>query len=180
MEQNPAEQIHQLLVGKDFKQAFNCIVKNYSEKTYWQVRRMVLDHDDANDVVQEIFIRVWKNIPKFKLESSISTWLHRISYNQTITFLQKNKKLQAISINQHPEVLNQLFSSDYFDGKEIEKKLQQALLQLPQQQRLVFNYRYYEDLKFTEIANIMSLSLGGVKSNYHQARKKIEHFLVTD
>ncbi len=154
--------------------AFNLMVRSYSEKLYWQIRRMVLDHDDANDVMQNTFIKAWKGLPKFNREAALSTWLFRIAHNESINFLQKNKKNK---LHRSDYDLAWLQDDPYFDGDEAYLLFMQAIEQLPTKQKAVFNYKYFDELKYEEIANIVGTSVGGLKASYHHAVKKIEEYL---
>ncbi|SEN58337.1 RNA polymerase sigma-70 factor, ECF subfamily [bacterium A37T11] len=161
------------------EQAFSLLVKKYQEKLYWHVRRMVIDHDDADDLVQEVFIKVWKNLGNFREESQLYTWLYRIATNECITFLHKKKQHQQISLDDDSAayLTDTLADSPYFDGDQAQLKLQQALLTLPQKQRQVFNMKYFDELKYEEISEILGTSIGALKASYHLAVKKIEQYL---
>src|SRR5690606_22334218 len=140
-------------------------------------RRMVIDHDDADDVTQDIFVKVWRNLDKFREDSQLYTWLYRIATNECITFLNKKKKQNNVSLDDENStyLAETLSGSQYFDGDKAQMKLQQALLTLPEKQRLVFNMKYFEDLKYDEISEIVGTSVGALKASYHLAVKKIEH-----
>jgi len=165
---------------KTRNEAFGLLLKKYQQKIYWHVRRMVLNHDDADDLVQDVFIKVWKNLANFRQDSQLYTWLYRIASNECITFLNKKKAKNNVSLDELPEQLtNNLNEENYFSGDAIQKKLQMALLTLPEKQKLVFNMKYYDDLKFQEISDILGTSVGALKASYHLAVKKIEHYLRT-
>lgn len=139
---------------------------------------MVIDHDDADDIVQEVFIKVYKNIGKFREDAQLFTWIYRIATNECLTFLNKKKRRFFLPIGDvEAELNNKLDSSSNMDGNEIQIKLQKALLKLPAKQRLVFNMKYYDDMKYEEIANITETSVGALKASYHHAVKKIEELL---
>jgi RNA polymerase sigma-70 factor, ECF subfamily len=160
--------------------AFRAILKAYKEKLYYHVRKIVIDHDDADDITQEAFIKIWRNLDKFRGDSKLYTWLYRIATNEALTFLQKKKRDMSVSIDDNEMLVNHLTSptSDtYLDGNEIEMKLQKALLTLTDKQRVVFNLKYFEELKYDEIAEITETSVGGLKATYHYAVKKIEEYL---
>ena len=158
--------------------AFNLIVRKYQERIYWHIRRMVISHEDADDVVQNTLVKVWKGLHRFKGESQLYTWMYRIATNETITFLNKKRKRFFISLNDIESELEQtLTSSEGFTGDEIQLKLQKALLTLPEKQRLVFNMKYFDELKFAEISEILGTSIGALKASYHLAAKKIEAHL---
>ena len=163
-------------------EAFSLLLNKYQQKVYWHIRRMVLNHDDADDLVQDVFIKVWKNLSNFRQDSQLYTWLYRIATNESITFLNKKKAKNNVSIDDVSEQLsNSLNEEDYFTGDAIQKKLQQALLTLPDKQKLVFNMKYFDDMKFQEISDILGTSVGALKASYHLAVKKIEqHLLKTD
>jgi len=162
-------------------EAFGLLLKKYQQKIYWHVRRMVIDHDDADDVTQDIFVKVWRNLEKFREDSQLYTWLYRIATNECITFLNKKKQKQNISLdNDSSSYLSEtLADTSYFNGDKAQLKLQQALLTLPEKQRLVFNMKYFEDLKYDEISAILGTSVGALKASYHLAVKKIEQFFNT-
>ncbi len=163
------------------EEAFGLLLKKYQQKVYWHVRRMVIDHDDADDVTQDIFVKVWRNLEKFREDSQLYTWLYRIATNECITFLNKKKQKQNVSLDDdNSSYLSEtLTDGQYFNGDKAQLKLQQALLTLPEKQRLVFNMKYFEDLKYEEISNILGTSVGALKASYHLAVKKIEHFFNT-
>ena len=163
-------------------EAFGLLLKKYQQKVYWHVRRMVLNHDDADDLVQDIFIKVWRNLANFRQDAQLYTWLYRIASNECITFLNKKKAKNNVSLDELPEQLtDNLNEENYFSGDTIQKKLQQALLTLPDKQKLVFNMKYYDDMKFQEISDVLGTSVGALKASYHLAVKKIErHLLSTD
>ena len=159
------------------RRAFSMIVEEYGQPLYWQIRRLVLDHDDANDVLQETLIQAWKNIDYFRGESKLSTWLYRIAINQSLNFLNKQKAQQLVSVdNDEGTVANQLEGDPYFDGDKAQRLLQQALTTLPDKQRLVFNLRYFDELTYTEISEIIGSTVGALKADYHHAVKKISQF----
>lgn len=159
--------------------AFNMLVQKYQQKLYWLVRRMVIDHDDSNDLVQNVWIKVWQNLENFKSESGLYTWLYRIATNETLTFLDKKKKRFFLPIvDVEKELANKIDSGSNFSGDEIEKKLQKAILTLPEKQRLVFNMRYYDELPYEEMSKVLGTSVGALKASYHHAAKKIENYLT--
>jgi len=169
-----------LLLGnkKKLDLAFNAVVDAYQQRLYWHIRRMVLDHDDANDVLQNTFIKIWKGLGNFKGNSKVYTWAYRIATNESITFL--NKKREDISFDLVEFSVSKNLEADvYFDGDEIERKLYAAIHTLPEKQKAVFNLKYFDELKYTEISEILETSVGGLKASYHHAVKKIEEFLKT-
>lgn len=170
--------IDKLLDSTTQRKAFEEMVKEYSEQLYWQVRKIVIAHQDANDVLQNVFIKAWTNIDSFRGDSKLSTWLYRIAVNESITFLNKEKLRLNVSIDdENSFLLGQLESDPYFDGDDAEIRLQKAILTLPEKQRIVFNMRYFDELKFSEISEILETSEGALKSSFHHAKNKIEEFL---
>ncbi len=160
------------------RNAFNMMVKKYQQKVYWMVRKMVVDHDDANDITQEVFIKAWSALENFRGDSQLYTWLYRIASNESINFLNKKKKRFFIPLHDLTHELEEKLESDpLMGGDEIQLKLQKALLRLPEKQRLVFNFKYFEELPYEEIAAITGTSVGALKASYHWAVKKIEDYL---
>jgi RNA polymerase sigma-70 factor (ECF subfamily) len=158
--------------------AFHELVVTYQEKLYWYIRKIVVDHDDTDDILQNVLVKVWNNIETFREESSLYTWLFRIATNESLTFLAKKKRQRGLFVKPDDDYLIGKFEADeYFDGDEIQKKLMEAVLKLPDRQRLVFNMKYFEGMKFTEIAEILKLTTGALKASYHIAVKKIEEEL---
>lgn len=157
--------------------AFSAIVKEYSESIYWHVRRMVLTHDDANDIVQNTFIKAWMNIDSFQGKSKISTWLYRIAINETLTFLNKNRNTFVSLDTPEGAIAEQLESDTYFNGNKADAMLQEAIARLPEKQRLIFNLKYYSEMKYEEISRLLDTSVGALKASYHIAVKKIEEYL---
>ena len=165
---------------KTRNEAFNLLLKKYQQKIYWHVRRMVIDHDDADDLVQDVFIKVWKNLPGFRNDAQLYTWMYRIATNECITFLNKKKQKNNISLDDVDyELADKLSSSDQYTGDQIQKKLQQAILTLPDKQRLVFNMKYFDDMKYEEISDVLGTSVGALKASFHLAVKKIEAFILS-
>ena len=160
------------------REAFARIVKEYSEQLYWQIRRLVLTHDDANDILQNTFIKAWTNIEYFRGDAKMSTWLYRIALNECLTFLNKQRASQQLSIDEAEiEMMNQLESDTYFDGDETQKIFLQAVKQLPNKQQMIFNLKYFKEMNYDEISEILGTSIGALKASYHNAVKKIESFL---
>jgi len=161
--------------------AFEVLVNTYKERLYWHIRRIVLNHDDADDVLQNTFIKVYKGIGNFKGESKLYSWLYRIATNESLTFLKQRQRKSGITDQEVQEQLIGSLEADvYFDGDEIQLKLQQALARLPEKQKLVFNMKYFQEMKYEEISEILETSVGGLKASYHLAVKKIETFLKED
>ena len=160
------------------REAFECIVKEYSEQLYWQIRRLVFSHDDANDILQNTFIKAWINIDYFRGDAKMSTWLYRIALNECLTFLNKQRAANQLSIDEaDKELLNKLESDTYFDGDDTQKIFLQAIHTLPEKQQIVFNLKYFKEMKYEEISEILGTSIGALKASYHHAVKKIETFL---
>jgi RNA polymerase sigma factor (sigma-70 family) len=158
--------------------AFNLIVKKYQERLYWHIRKIVISHDDADDVMQNTFIKVWKGLPEFREESQLFTWIYRIATNESLTHLKKLKSkyfLPIVDVEQ--KLSNSLESEPWFNGDELQKTLQKAILTLPEKQRIVFNMKYFDDMKYEEIGEILGTSVGALKASYHLAVKKIEKYL---
>ena len=157
--------------------AFSVIVKEHSEEIYRHIRRMVLVHEDADDIAQNTFIKAWMNINSFQGKSKISTWLYRIAINETLTFLNKNRGTLISLDTPEGAIAEQLESDTFFNGDKADAMLQEAIARLPEKQRLVFNMKYYDELKYEEISAILDTSVGALKASYHIAVKKIEEFL---
>ena len=161
---------------KTRRRAFEQLVNQYSEQLYWQVRRIVLSHEDANDVLQNVFLKAWSKLDTFHQDSKISTWLYRIALNESLDFMRR-KKTQMVSMdNEETTVGSRLLADEYFSGTEVEAMLQEAIAQLPDVQRTVFNMRYFDDMKYSEISEILQTSEGSLKASYHIAVKKISEF----
>lgn len=158
--------------------AFQGLVNKYKERLYWHIRKIVISHDDTDDVLQNTFIKVWRSIENFREESSLYTWLYRIATNESITFINSAKKRTFVPMGETGEfLLNNLTSDPYFDGDEIQRKLQEAILTLPDKQRIVFNMKYFDDLKYEDMSAILDTSVGALKASYHHAVKKVEELL---
>ena len=161
--------------------AFEVLVNTYKERLYWHIRRIVLNHDDTDDVLQNTFIKVFKNIDGFKGDSKLYSWMYRIATNEALTFLKKKSKKLGISDSEmQNKMVSNLQADVYFDGDEIQLKLQKAIATLPEKQKLVFNMKYYQEMKYEEISEILNTSVGGLKASYHLAVKKVESFLKGD
>ena len=170
--------VEQLHDPKLCKIAFGKVIEHYSSQLYWQIRRMVIDHDDANDVLQNTFLKAWTNIDNFRGDAKLSTWLYKIAINESITFVNKKKVMNQLSIDDDESFLvNQLESDEWFDGDQAQINLQKAIATLPEKQRLVFNLRYYDEMKYDEMSEILGTSEGALKASYHHAVKKIEQYL---
>lgn len=158
------------------RKAFEIVVREYSEQLYWQVRRIVLSHEDANDVMQNAMIKAWTNLDTFRKDSKISTWLYRIVVNESLDFVRRQKGTPIMSADNSTAIANTLMADRYFDGDETEAQLQEAIAQLPEVQRVVFNLRYFNEMKYSDISQILHTSEGALKASYHIAVKKITEF----
>ncbi len=175
---NDSDLLEMFRIETSRNHAFHILVNKYQKRIYWQVRRIIIDHDDANDVVQNVFIKVWKNLGNFKEASSLYTWLYRIATNESLTFLKQKKANMFVPFDSVSSSLSRKLEDDpYFTGDAIQKKLQKAILTLPDKQRIVFNMKYYENIKYEQMSQILDTSVGALKASYHHAVKKIEVFL---
>jgi RNA polymerase sigma-70 factor (ECF subfamily) len=160
------------------ERAFTELIKKYQERLYWHVRRLVVEHEDANDVLQNMFIKVWNGLENFREDSQLYTWLYRIATNECLSFLEQQKKRSAVSFEDIQEGLSeQVRASDNFDANKLEWKLQLAIQQLPEKQRVVFTLRYYDEMPYEEMSRVLDTSEGALKASYHHAAKKIEDFI---
>jgi RNA polymerase sigma-70 factor (ECF subfamily) len=175
MSQLEEDLLQQLNNPKKRAAAFSSLVRSYQERLYWHIRKMVLSHDDANDVLQNTFMKAWNGLDGFRGDSQVSTWLYRIATNETLTFLS-NKRLRNLQSMDGDEdlMLQNLQSDSYVDGTELQIRLQKAILTLPDKQRLVFNMKYFEDITYEQMESILGTSVGALKASYHHAVKKIE------
>ncbi len=161
------------------EKSFTLIVKKYQEKLYWHIRRMVVSHEDANDVLQNMFIKVWKALENFREDSQLYTWLYRIATNECLTFLEQQKKRTSLSLSDVESGLsNRLKADEHFDANKLEWKLQVAIQQLPEKQRVVFNLRYYDEMPYEKMSKVLETSEGALKASYHHAVKKIENYIL--
>jgi RNA polymerase sigma factor (sigma-70 family) len=161
------------------EKAYTSIIKKYQEKLYWHIRRMVVDHDDANDVLQNVFIRVWKGLENFREDSQLYTWLYRIATNECLTFLEQQKKRTTVSLSDVETGLTDKIKADQnFDANKLEWKLQLGIQQLPEKQRIVFQLRYYDEMPYEEMSRVLDTSEGALKASYHHAVKKIEDYIT--
>ena len=175
---NEEEIIAQLQEPQLQRNAFGEIVKHYSEPLYWQIRRMVLSHDDANDLLQNTFIKAWNNLEYFRGDARLSTWLYRIAFNECLNLLNKQRALNQLSLDDaESAALNKLESDPYFDGDHTQLLFEKAIQTLPEKQRIVFNLKYFQEMKYEEMSDILGTSVGALKASYHHAVKKIEEFL---
>lgn len=158
--------------------AFRLLVSTYKERLYWHIRKILLNHDDADDVLQNTFIKVWNGLDSFRAESSLFTWLYRIATNESITFLNQRKRRMISELPDDAEyLLSNLESDEYFDGNEWQGLLQKAIAQLPDKQRLVFNMKYFDEIKYEDMSAVLDTSVGALKASYHHAVKKIEEYV---
>ncbi|MCO5240230.1 MAG: sigma-70 family RNA polymerase sigma factor [Chitinophagaceae bacterium] len=160
------------------EKAFTGIIKKYQEKLYWHVRRIVIQHEDANDVLQNMFIKVWNGLDNFREDAQLYTWLYRIATNESLSYLDQQKRKSSVSIDHEDGTINLLKAEKDFDPGKIEWKLQMAIQQLPEKQRVVFNLRYYDEMPYEEMSRILDTSEGALKASYHHAVKKIEDFIL--
>lgn len=171
--------VFQFKNGNNKEIPFTKIIKKYQEKLYWLIRRMVIEHQDANDVLQNVFIKVWKGLHNFREDSQLYTWLYRIATNECFTFLEKQKKSRTSSLdNEDNPLINKIEADKNFDANKIEWKLQLGIQKLPEKQKLVFNLRYYDEMPYEEMSKILGTSEGALKASYHHAVKKIEDFIL--
>jgi RNA polymerase sigma factor (sigma-70 family) len=158
--------------------SFTQLVRKYQERLYWHIRRMVVEHEDANDILQNVFIKVWKNLGEFREESNLYTWLYRIGTNEALTWIEQQKRRGSVSISDNEDLFaEKLVAQKDYDPNKIEWKLQQAIHKLPDKQRIVFNLRYYDEMPYEEMSSVLGTSVGALKASYHHAVKKVEQFL---
>lgn len=169
--------MQQLMDPATQRKAFERVVREYSEQLYWQARRIVLTHDDADDVIQNVFLKAWTHLDDFHQDSRLSTWLYRITINESVDFVRRKKNKSVVSTDQEETgIANMLLADNYFDGDETQALLQEAIAQLPDVQRTVFNLRYYDDMKYSDMSELLKTSEGSLKASYHIAVKKISDF----
>lgn len=178
MELYDDQQIRQMLLEPGtMRRGFELLVRQYSEQLYWQVRRIVLNHEDANDVLQNAFLKAWNGLSTFHGESKIFTWLSRIAINESLDFVRRQKNMPVVSTDDEDmKVANTLMADDYFDGDQTDALLQQAIARLPDTQRTVFLLRYYDEMKYSEMSKLLKTSEGSLKASYHIAVRKISEF----
>ena len=175
------ELVKQLQDERTASKAFEILLHTYTEPVYWQIRRMVLNHDDANDIVQNVFIKAWTNLKNFRGDAKLSTWLFKIAVNESINFINKEKHRVKYSGEgeEDSSLLRNLEADSFFDGDALQLELQEAIARLPEKQRLVFNMRYYDELKYEEMSEILGTSVGALKASYHHAVKKLTEMLLS-
>ena len=175
---NEEEILKQLRNPDTQQQSFARVVEEYSERLYWQIRKMVYSHEDANDILQDVFIKAWLNIENFRGDAKLSTWLYKIAINESITFINRSKAKMNLSIDDDDSFLiNQLEGDEYFDGDNAQLILQKAVVSLPEKQRLVFQMKYFDEMKYDDISAILGTSVGALKASFHHAVKKVEAFI---
>ncbi len=163
------------------EEGFTAIVKKYQEKLYWHIRRMVITHDDADDVLQNTFIKVWKGLENFREDSQLYTWLYRIATNESLTHIEQQKKRKSVSLGDVENGLEHKLKAELnFDANKLEWKLQLGIQRLPEKQRLVFNLRYYDEMPYEEMSRVLETSTGALKASYHHAAKKIEEYILNN
>lgn len=172
--------LRQLREPKTAQSAFAVLVKEYTEPLYWHLRRMVLDHEDANDLLQNTFIKAWTNIDGFQGNSKISTWLYRIATNEALTFLNRQNANDIVSLDNEEGTAVNLEADEYFDGDELQQRFQEALQTLPPKQRMVFNMKYFDEMKYEDMSEVLGTSVGALKASYHVAVQKIAAFFQDD
>lgn len=160
------------------REAFNEVIRVYSEPLYWQIRRLVQDHEDSNDLLQNTFIKAWSSLENFRGDAKLSTWLYKIAVNESLTFLARERKRNHLSLDDQENVLANTIESDpYFDGDNAQMLLRKAIATLPEKQRTVFNMKYFDEMKYEDISSVLGTSVGALKASYHLATKKIEQYL---
>jgi RNA polymerase sigma factor (sigma-70 family) len=173
-----SELLHLFRSAATKETAFTSIIRKYQEKLYWHIRRMVVEHEDANDVLQNVLIRVWNGLENFREDSQLYTWLYRVATNECLTFLEQQKKKSSVSLEQVEGGLsNKIIADKHFDPNRLEWKLQLAIQQLPEKQRIVFTLRYYDEMPYEEMSKVLETSEGALKASYHHAVKKIEDYI---
>lgn len=176
---NESEILSMIHTPEGRNRAFDHILDHYQKKIYYHVRHMVIDHDDAHDITQDTFIKVWKGLDGFKAQSALYTWIYRIATNECLSFLKKKRTRYMLPLHDvEGELAQKVDTQALMEADEVEKLFQKAILSLPQKQRLVFNMKYYQDLTYEEISTILDTSVGALKASYHHATKKIEHYIL--
>jgi RNA polymerase sigma-70 factor (ECF subfamily) len=162
------------------EKAFSILVKKYQERLYWHIRRMLIHHEDTNDVLQNMFVKVWRSLDQFRQDAALYTWLYRIATNESLTHIEQAKKRQSRSLSDHEDYIgNTLKAEKGFDANQLEWKLQLAIQSLPEKQRVVFNLRYYDEMPYEKMSEVLETSVGSLKASYHHAAKKVEEFIRT-
>lgn len=168
--------IEQLQDPKTASAAFDTLMRSYGEPVYWQIRKLVVRHEDADDILQNVFLKAWNNLQNFRGDAKLSTWLFKIAINESINFLNKERIRNQLNVEDGDDsyLLNNIEADEYFDGDELQAELLKAVAKLPEKQRLVFNMRYFDEMKYEDISEILGTSVGALKASYHHAVKKIE------
>ncbi len=180
-ERDDKELLVQFRDEKTRDSAFSLIIKKYQQRVYWHIRKMVIDHDDADDVTQNTFVKVWRNLDNFREDSQLYTWIYRIATNECLTFLKQKRQRDMVSFDDLEfKLADSLEADPLFTGDMIQKRLQKAILTLPEKQRLVFNMKYFDALKYEEMSEILGTSVGALKASYHHAVNKVEAFLKAE
>lgn len=175
--QENKELIERLRQPETCRQAFNEVMRLYAEPVYRQIRRMVESHDDASDILQNTFLKAWQSIENFRGDAKLTTWLYKIALNESITHLQRERKRLSLSLDdEESHLVNLIEADEWTDGDALEKKLRKAVATLPEKQRMVFNMKYYDEMKYEQISEILGTSVGALKASYHLAVKKIENY----
>ncbi len=176
-EQEMTDLVARLRDESTARQAFTEVIGRYSESLYWQIRRMVQNHDDANDLLQNVFLKAWSNLDNFRGDAKLTTWLYKIAINESLTFLEKERRRNNVSIDDETSVLvNAIEADEWVDGDELKRNLRKAIASLPEKQRLVFNMKYFDDMKYEQMSEILGTSVGALKASYHHAVTKIAKF----
>lgn len=159
----------------EYLKAFNAIVESYTERLYWHVRRFLCSHDDANDLVQDVFIKIWNALPSFKGESQMYTWIYRIATNESLNAIRRHRLRSFIEFDSPTErMIRKIDEDPYFNGDALQRELQKAIQRLPEKQKLVFNLRYFDEMKYEDIAEITGTSVGALKASYHHAYNRVK------
>ncbi len=175
------ELIHQFREGSNRNYAFNLIIRKYQTRLYWHIRKIVISHDDTDDVLQNTFIKAFEALHRFREDASLYTWLYRIATNESLSLLKRRKRTSFLPLGENLHHLENMLRSDaYCNGDEIQMKLQKAIIRLPEKQRLVFNMKYFDEMKYEEMSEILKTSVGALKASYHHALKKLEQYLTED
>lgn len=170
--------IERLRTPGEAREAFNGVIRAYSEPLYWQIRRLVQDHDDTNDLLQNTFIKAWSSLENFRGDAKLSTWLYKIAINESLTFLARERRRGHLSLDDQQNLLAATIEADtYFDGDAAQMLLRKAIASLPEKQRLVFNLKYFDEMKYEDMSAILGTSVGALKASYHLATKKIEQYI---
>ncbi len=180
-EYSEKELVRQFKENNGKEEVFNVIVLRFRERLYWHIRKMVYRHEDADDILQNTFIKIWNNLAQFREDSNLYTWIYRIATNETLTFIRNSKQNRFAAWHTvEDDLAGTLQDEEYFNGDELQKKLMLAVAKLPEKQRLVFNMKYFDEMKYEDISEILTTSVGALKASYHHAIKKIEKYINED